>query len=226
MVRPVYLLADSQWLFQRNEQQPFLKKAITHIVNKKPKAAYIGISNGDTPAFYSLFCEAMNAVDVVHTGMITSIFRESEQEFLESADIILLSGGDTQQGLKVFQDTGIARILRTRYQLGATLIGVSAGAIQLGSACLGENIEPLKIVPFIVTVHADKDNFREIDTRVGPLKTTTPVYEIPLGAGLIYYPNGDIEAVGKPINKLVFNAGKRSNNLVFPFNFNNDSKNQ
>ena len=48
-IKPIFLLADSQLLFWKENENLFLKTIREHIDNENPKAAYIGASNGDNP---------------------------------------------------------------------------------------------------------------------------------------------------------------------------------
>ena len=102
-MKPIYLFADSQLLFWRDENGLFLDSVRDLIERPQPKAAYIGASNGDDPAFYSLFQGAMDGIGICDCCMIHSQLADDEASFLEEADLILLAGGDVQQGWEVFK---------------------------------------------------------------------------------------------------------------------------
>src|SRR5215470_13169733 len=135
-VKPIVLLADSQLLFWNAPDGPFLDRVRRMLIEERPdqalRAAYIGASNGDDPAFYDLFVAAMSGIDVHDCHMIPSAPSDDDLAHLAQADIILLSGGDIAQGWEIFRDTGLTTRLIERYYQGAVLIGVSAGAVQLG----------------------------------------------------------------------------------------------
>ena len=58
-IKPIFLLADSQLLFWREEDVPFLERIRKAIEEEQPgkviRAAYVGAANGDAPEFYDLF---------------------------------------------------------------------------------------------------------------------------------------------------------------------------
>lgn len=226
LIKPICLLADSQLLFLKNEhQQSYLQVMMGDISSRDFKAAYIGASNGDDPVFYNLFCEAMGAIGMGESKMITSSFSEEEQEFLGKADLILLSGGDTNRGLQVFNETRIGEVIQKKYLEGSLLIGVSAGAMQTGWECFNKvgvkymGTDALKLVPFIVLVHVEKKDFKNIQTLLMSSKTVKRAYEIPFGAGLIYHPDHTVEAIRKPINEFILKDDKLFSTLIYPINF-------
>jgi len=165
------------------------------------KAAYIGASNGDDPNFYEIFVSAMEGVGVVDCRMIPSAVSEADLAFLKHADIILLAGGDVEAGWRVFLNNGLSERIVRRYFEGASLIGISAGAVQLGLCGLaadGSLIETFKLVPFIIGAHEESDNWkttRELLRLSGPGKTGIG---LPAGGGAIYHPDHTVQALRYP----------------------------
>lgn len=201
-MQTIFLLADSQLLFWRDGGQLLLERVVTR---DQLKAAYIGASNGDDPNFYEIFVSAMEGVGVVDCRMIPSAVSEADMEFLNSADVILLSGGDVEAGWRVFLNNGLSEHIIRRYYEGASLIGVSAGAVQLGLCGLaadGSLIETFKLVPFIIGAHEESDNWkttRELLRLSGPGKTAIG---LPAGGGAIYHQDHTVEALRHPLVKL------------------------
>ncbi len=222
--KPILLLADSQLLFQKDEKQGyFLGSFMKELSGTNPLCAYIGASNNDEPAFYQIFVEAMNNAGFNNCKMITSTISEDERAFLEKANLILLAGGDTELGLKVFREKGIEEILQKKYREGALLIGVSAGAIQLGWLSLEsfdnatyKVTDGLKFIPFIVFVHLKKMQLAEVESLLRKSDSIKCAYEIPSGGGLIFHPDNTLEAVRKPINEFILKDDKFTHTLIFP----------
>ncbi|HEY7216186.1 MAG TPA: Type 1 glutamine amidotransferase-like domain-containing protein, partial [Thermoanaerobaculia bacterium] len=135
-LKPIFLLADSQLLFWRDEEgRRFLDRARELIAaeapEKQPKAAYLGASNGDAPEFYELFLAAMAEIGVRDCRHVPARPAAGDLAFLEEAGLILLAGGDVRRGWTTFEETGVKDKLMERYYAGALLIGISAGAVQL-----------------------------------------------------------------------------------------------
>ena len=157
-IKPIYLLADSQLLFWREEKGPFLERIWAALDEEEPgkllRAAYVGASNGDAPEFYDLFKAAMGEMGIQVTRMIPSEPSAEDLEFFAQADLILLAGGETRRGWEVFQKNGLQQKLVERYYAGALLMGVSAGAVQLGGPVAVDHrpclIELLAGIPSVV----------------------------------------------------------------------------
>src|SRR5215510_14041215 len=125
-LNPIFLLADSQLLFWRENGQLFIERLVQEKTRDKLKAAYVGASNGDDPNFYAIFVAAMEGIGVSDCAMISSAFSQVDKKFLNDADIILLAGGDVETGWRIFLSNGLNQQIVRRYSDGATLIGVSA----------------------------------------------------------------------------------------------------
>jgi cyanophycinase len=201
-LQPIFLFADSQLLFWRDGGQLLLEKVVTR---SQPKAAYIGASNGDDPNFYAIFVAAMKTAGIFECRMIPSVISEVDIAFLNDADIILLAGGDVEAGWRVFLNNGLSEHIVTRYSEGALLIGISAGAVQLGLCGLaadGSVIETFKLVPYVIGAHEESDNWKTTTALLrlsGPGKTAIG---LPFGGGAIYHPDQTLEGLRQPLVKL------------------------
>ncbi len=204
-LKPTILLADSQLLFWRENGQLLIERVVKEKVRDRLKAAYVGASNGDHPDFYEIFVAAMEGMGIFDCRMIPSAVSEADIAFLNDADIILLAGGDVETGWRVFLTNGLSGHIVRRYFEGATLIGVSAGAVQLGLCGLaadGSLIETFKVVPFIIGAHEESNNWKtttELLRLSGPGKTAIG---LPTGGGAIYHPDHTVEALRHPLVEL------------------------
>ena len=132
-LQPLYLLADSQLLFWKRQDRLLLEAALDGLARDTPlSAAYIGASNGDRPEFYGIFEAAVDAIGITDRRMIDSSFGPDDRAFLERAQLIVLAGGDVRLGWNTFEKTGMKDAILDRYTQGAVLVGISAGAVQLG----------------------------------------------------------------------------------------------
>ncbi len=197
-LQPIVLLADSQLLFWRENDRLLLES----VLKERPKAAYIGASNGDNPEFYALFVAAMEGVGVSDCRMIPSAISDVDLSFLNDADIILLAGGDVELGWRTFLSNGLNNHIVRRYFEGATLIGISAGAVQLGLGGLaadGSLIETFKLVPFVIGAHEESDNWKTTRDLLRLSATNTRGIGLPTGGGALYHPDQTLE----PLRHLV-----------------------
>ena len=221
-LRPIYLFADSQLLFWSHKGTRFLDTVRELNVPDQPRAAYIGASNGDEPQFYSIFEAAMDGIGIRDCRMIPSSITPVDESFMNEADIILLAGGDVGRGWRVFSQTGLATLIVKRYYEGAILIGVSAGAVQLGSFGLVQEdsqnqlIETFNLVPFMIGAHEEGQAWESLQEAIESLNGSATGIGIPTGGGLVYFPDGSIEAIRYPLSEFSIREGLISSSLLRP----------
>ncbi|MDN5214509.1 Type 1 glutamine amidotransferase-like domain-containing protein [Fulvivirgaceae bacterium BMA12] len=226
-IKPMYLLSDSQLLFSKDIDGNYYLSKVKHEFEKSNiKAVYIGASNKDTREFYELFQEGMYNIGISDHYMIKSDFTKTDEVNLENADLILLSGGEVKEGLNIFQKTGIKDIIIKKYYEGTLIIGISAGAIQLGWQTLDKNadnlpdsfLDTLKLIPFIVDVHQENNEWRDLKAVLKISGGMKRGLGIPFGAGIIYYPDQTVEAMRKPIAEFVLAGDLLKETLLLPLN--------
>ncbi len=208
---PIYLLADSQPLFLKEDGKSLLNRIKADINKSSIKAAYVGASNGNEPAFYEIFTVAMNAAGIDDTRMISAFFEPEDKAFFADADIILLAGGDVDRGWKTFQAVGLEDAIRERYQAGATLIGVSAGAVQLGMLSFKsppqneEAFNTFQIIPLCIGAHEEATEWANLKALISHQNTWPRGLGIPFGGAVVYYPDHSFEALYKPAHEWIYN---------------------
>jgi hypothetical protein len=207
-IKPIFLLSDSQLLFWRDEEgHRFLDRARTLIDADEPgrplKGAYLGASNGDAPEFYELFLAAMAEIGILDCRHVPARPTREDLAFLEEADLILLAGGDTRRGWTAFEESGIKEKLTERYYAGALLIGISAGAVQLGLKGWDEDglFDALRLVPFVVDVHSEPD-WPDLHRVIPRAVEHARGFGIPSGGGALYHPDYSVEPVRHPLTEV------------------------
>lgn len=222
-LQPIYLFADSQLLFLRDQEVLFLDSLRRFLAHDSPKAAYIGASNNDAPEFYLIFEAAMEGIGIYDCRMIRSSFSAQDEAYLNEADIILLAGGDVAAGWNSFAETGIKELIIRRYYEGTILIGVSAGAVQLGLWALidkghtrDELLDTFKLVPFIIDVHDEKQHWVRLQRAVRLSDGVAKGIGIPAGGGMIYHPDQSVEAVRYALYEFSMQDGEIRDALLMP----------
>lgn len=203
-LKPVFLVADSQPLFATDHARPISQRIRDAAEREQPTAAYIGASNGDDPAFFGIFEAAMDLVGAGDRRMVRAGFAPDDVAFLESADIILLAGGDPALGWRAMEVGGVVQLIRERYCAGAVLIGVSAGAVLLGEKGWqadddgrSELFDAFRLIPAIIDAHDEAhgwDRLRRAVTASGH-----PGIGLPFGSGLVCHPDMTLEPVRRPV---------------------------
>lgn len=211
--RPLYLLADSQPLFWQSGA--YLGSICQVSGNPAPNVAYIGASNGDSPEAHAIFEAAMEQVVTGKAHWVRASFSQADREFLEGADVLVLAGGDVEVGWKVFDSTGLGESIVKRHREGAVLIGVSAGAVQLGKyASVADRngsqklIETFGLVDVIVDVHDERRDWQALAATIQLLEGAARGIGIPHGGALVAHPDGTFEPVGRAIEEFVLTEGR------------------
>ena len=221
----LYLFADSQLLFWKPRGKPLLEGiAAASPADSPPASAYIGASNGDREEFYSIFEAAMDAVGITERRMIRVAFDSDDRAFLARAQLILLAGGDVRLGWTTFETTGMKEMILERYAQGATLVGISAGAVQLGrqtvfdteeSAAL-ELIDVFNLVPALIDVHDEQHEWARLSRTIHMLEGTVTGLGIPTGGGIVAHPDGTLEALRRPVDEFSWDGTRIKQSILLP----------
>lgn len=215
-LQPLYLLADSQLLFwKRATGRLLLEEARDGLVQDAPlSAAYIGASNGDRPEFYEIFEAAMDAVGIADRRMIASSFGPADRAFLASAGLIVLAGGDVRLGWTTFERTSMKDVISKRYAEGAVLVGISAGAVQLGrygivdaSESVGTDVfDVFNLVPVVIDVHDEQSEWARLRRTIRLLNGAATGLGIPAGGGVVAHPDATLEPLRHTAHTFVFDG--------------------
>jgi len=221
---PLYLFADSQLLFWKRNGKLLLESVRESLAGDAPPAAYIGASNGDRPEFYEIFTAAMNAAGFPEHRMIGSAFTAEDREFLDRAQLILLAGGDVRLGWTTFEKTGMKEQILARYASGAVLVGISAGAVQLGRHGLVDNGEStglelfdvFGLVPALIDVHDEQRDWTRLASTVRMLEGSIGGLGIATAGGIVFHSDGSAEALRHPVHEFRYDGTRVVHSLLMP----------
>jgi len=227
-IKPIFLFADSQVLFWHHKEGLFIKrfKKIIESDEDRPegelKAAYIGASNGNKKEYFDIFTSAVKQIDITNCRHIKAKPSEKDYKFLRTADLVLLAGGSIVQGWNVIKNSEIQQRVVDCYHNGALLVGVSAGAIQLGlrgwkktKKIPKDLFETFQVVPAVIDID-DPADWEDLQDMVGCLGETNRGYGIPSGGGAVYHPDWSFEAVRHHLVEYSYLAGSMKRSLIFP----------
>lgn len=228
-LQPLYLFADSQLLFWKHGERRLLEAIVSDLAGSslsgdRPGAAYVGASNGDRREFYGIFEAAMDTVGLSDRRMINAAFEAPDRAFLERAQLILLAGGDVRLGWSAFEQTGMKEVILSRYAQGAVLIGISAGAVQLGrhavletpGSAASELVHMLNLAPAVIDVHDEQGEWARLSSAVHLLEGTVTGLGIPTGGGVRVHPDTTLEPLRHPAHEFVFDGTRVSHSLLYP----------
>jgi len=124
-----------------------------------------------------------------------------------------------ERGWQVFEQNGFKELLpRLRYD-GAVLMGVSAGAVQLGLGHLTNAAQPkpldtFRFAPFYVGAHDEENDWWDLRALVNLSQVDTRGIGLPAGGGAVYFADGTLEPLRKPLIEIVKEDSKITENLM------------
>jgi cyanophycinase-like exopeptidase len=166
----------------------------------------------------------MDTVGWSDRRMISATFEPAERAFLERAQLILLAGGDVRLGWNALERTGMKDIILSRYAQGAVLIGISAGAVQLGRHAIletpessgSELVNMLNLAPAVIDVHDEQGEWARLSGAVHLLEGTVTGLGIPTGGGVRVHPDTTVEPLRHPAHEFVFDGARVTHSLLYP----------
>jgi putative intracellular protease/amidase len=218
---PIYLLAGGRAALLRGPD-PLLTRAVAGCGVASPSIAYVGAASGDNKAFLLMISGMLRQCGAGQINLAPLAGKRARvdkaQAVLEAADLVFVSGGDVEEGMRVVEEQQIAPFLRGLYQRGKPFFGVSAGSIMLARQWVrwqdpedNSTAAPfpcLDFAPVTCDTHGEADGWEELQILLGLQPEGAVGYGIPSGGGLAVYPDGRLEALGVPTHVYAHVAGK------------------
>jgi cyanophycinase-like exopeptidase len=164
----------------------------------------------------------MDAIGITDRRMIDSSFRTYDRAFLERAQLIVLAGGDVSLGWNTFEKTGMKDVILARYAHGAVLVGISAGAVQLGrygivetpESSTTELLDLFKLVPVLIDTHDERAEWARLSRTIHVLAGAATGLGIPSGGGVIVHADATIEPLRRPAHEFRFEGPRVTHSLL------------
>jgi cyanophycinase-like exopeptidase len=197
------------------------------LLPRRAAVAYLGAANGDRRRWYRAVSEALASrygAEVRHARSGTSEEREEARRIIADADLIYAAGGDVALLAERTREGKLDLAIRARHAAGASLVGISAGAIGLCAywvrfpeddpglsrparfPCIGA----LRIA---VDVHDEANDWEELRALLACWGEDEPDavvlgFGIPTGGALQIDVNGAAEPLGPAPKRLLLSRGK------------------
>lgn len=123
--------------------------------DREPRVCFIPTASGDSDDYISRFHAAFERLPCIPTHLALSDPQETDpiSAVLES-DIFYIGGGNTREMLALWRQCGLDEALKTAWQTGKILCGISAGAIcwfeqAISDSVVEGELHPLKCLGFL-----------------------------------------------------------------------------
>ena len=213
-LKPVLLLAGGR---PRNPQtfNPLFQEVFKASGKASPTVAYVGAASEENRAFFLMMAAMLKGVGSGKIKMVALVSAKADikkaQDILESSDIVYISGGDVEHGMRVVQEKKIVDFLVGLYRQGKPFFGVSAGSIMLAKEWIrwrdpeddttAEVFPCLGIAPVICDTHGEAEGWEELQALLAMEKDNTIGYGIVSGTAVKVFPDGKIEALGGAVHQ-------------------------
>jgi hypothetical protein len=218
--RNLYLLSDSALLFLKGgDGQTLVERIVASLGHDDVAAAYIGASSGDKPEYAEIFEAAVSDPRIKARRAISSRYSAMDNMCLMAAELIVLGGGDAARGWTVMCATGMRDVILQRYFAGAILVGVSAGAMQLGRGIAddrGSLVDTFRFAPWVVAAHDEANEWRNLEELLKEAEPGTRGLGIPHGGGASYHPDDGLTPLRRPLTEIELREGEAARSLLLP----------
>ena len=212
----IFLIAGGP---QSKNTKAILAHALAQIRKKASSVAYIGTASSDDKEFFLMLRQIIMAAGAGSVTLVPIVRRfdpDKAKDILLASDVVFLSGGDVNLGMKYLRKRKLIPFFRELYNRGKLFCGISAGAIILCRNWMhwhdpddddtAELLDCLGFAPLLCDVHAEEDNWVEMKRLLGFFPQGTAGYGIPTNGALRVAPDGAVTDVGSPAVRFIKKA--------------------
>ncbi len=223
--KPAYLLSGDSH-HHRKTRDPLIREMLRETGRDRPAVAYIGTASGDDAAFFQVLQRLFERTGAGTVALAPLVAPEADlshsRALLEQADVIFLSEGDVDLGMRVLAARGLVSLLHERFRDGAVFSGFSAGSILMSRQWVrwrdpaddstAEPFDCLGLVPLVCDMHDEAHGWEELKTLIRLRRVDREIgYGIPTSMGLRVRPDGRIEAIGGFVHRYTYRDGRVDN---------------
>ncbi|MCL1914802.1 MAG: Type 1 glutamine amidotransferase-like domain-containing protein [Eubacteriaceae bacterium] len=142
------------------------------------RVAYIGCANSDKKSSFDSACSLFRFFGATNVDFVKlaqeTIDEASTKLVISRADVIFLSGGDPEVGMRWIQKHNLTGFLKELYNDGMQFVATSAGAIMMGTSWVYWDypdyegppslMDCLGMIPCVFDTHGEEDNWIEMKT--------------------------------------------------------------
>jgi peptidase E len=227
--KPVYLLAGGRPA-NRRANDALVSEALRTSGKDSPSVGYVGTANADDEGFFDRMAAMFRkngAGEIMHARLAPDAADiPGAKRILRHADIVYISGGDVDTGMRILAERRMVSFLAELYHEGKPFLGLSAGSIMLANEWVrwrnpdddatAEAFPCLGIAPVLCDTHDEEGGWEELKALLKLESDGATGYGIAAGTALRVFPDGRIEALGGVVHRYVNRGGivKKTSDLV------------
>ena len=218
---PIILIASGRGKRVRKGPDPLLQAVFRQTGLRRPRVAYVGTASGDDTAFRLLIAKHLKKAGAGEVTLVPLCGRRRDTEkaksILGASDLVFLSGGDVDEGMRVLKERGMIDPLRRLYHTGKPFFGISAGSIMLAQQWIrwrdpddgatSELFDCLGLASVLCDTHGEAEGWEELQALLSLSKSGAIGYGIASGTAIAVEPDGAVSALGGEVHRFQKMAG-------------------
>lgn len=200
-------------------KDPMLARILALAGLARPAVAYVGAASNDSRIFFMWIASLLKKAGAGNVRLVPLAARKADlakaRFLLEQADVVFVSGGDVEHGMRLLEQRGMNALLKKLHHEGKPFIGLSAGSIMLArswvrwtdpdSDSTAEAFPCLGLAPLLCDTHAENEDWEELKVLLA-LSGAAEGYGIPAGAVLHVAGDGSLAALGRPVRRIALDG--------------------
>ncbi len=219
---PILLIAGGHGMRVRKGPDPLLQTIIGRTGLLRPTVAYVGAASGDDEAFRIMMARRLQQAGASKVTLAPLCGRRGDarkaREVLETSDLVFLSGGDVEEGMRVLKKKGMIDALWHLYRMGKPFFGISAGSIMLALRWIrwtdpdddasSELFDCLGLASVFCDTHGEAEGWQELKALLSLSPDGTIGHGIASGTAITVGPDGIVSALGGEVHRFQRRAGR------------------
>jgi len=218
---PIFLLAGGRGMKMRKGPDPLLQAVFRQTGDRRPAVAYVGAASGDNAEFRLWVSRLLQKAGAGEVTLAPLCGRcgdaEKAKAVLDTSDLVFLSGGDVEEGMRALQEKGMTDFLRRLHRAGKPFFAMSAGSIMLARRWIrwkdpaddasSELFPCLGFASVLCDTHGEDDGWEELRALLALSPAGEIGYGIVSGAAIVIEPDGTVSALGGEVHRFQNRAG-------------------
>jgi len=219
---PIFLIAGGRGIRIWRGPDPLLQAVFRQVGVRRPTVAYVGAASEDNPAFRLLITKRLQKAGAGKVTLAPLSGRRGNPEkakaVLEASDLVFISGGDVEEGIRVLKEKGMPEPLRRLYRAGKPFFGISAGSIMLAQRWIrwtdpdddtsSELFDCLGFASVLCDTHGEAEGWEELQAMLALSPIGAIGYGIASGTAIVVEPDGTVSALGGEVHRFQKQAGR------------------
>ncbi|MFB3886187.1 MAG: Type 1 glutamine amidotransferase-like domain-containing protein [Thermodesulfobacteriota bacterium] len=207
---PVFLISGGQRMKNRKGPDPVLQVVISRRGLRRPTIGYVGTASGDDDMFRLRVAGLLQEAGAGEVTLAPLVGRHGDPEeartILKASDLVFVSGGDVDEGMRHLEERGMTGFLRRLHRSGKPFLGVSAGSIMLGRKWVrwkdpcddgsAELFPCLGLAPVLCDTHGEDEGWEELKVLIALSPMGAIGYGIASGTAIVVEPDRTLFALG------------------------------